>query len=218
MKAIGNIYLTWRKGKGERRVLIGLIRRNKTEGTRFSYLKEGIEKARKLGFSVYEGFPDTTKAYSENVINIFGQRLMRSERNDIKDFYDFWKVDEKCKNDDFYMLAYTQGILPTDNYEFLADFNPVKGLSFITEIAGLSITKLSADSLVEGDVLRYEKERPPNSHDKYAVKVFKGDLFLGYVKIIHNRVFGKGKKTLKITVHHIEKNGNLNRVFLHVEG
>ncbi|MBL1278768.1 MAG: hypothetical protein COA33_000725 [Fluviicola sp.] len=216
MRTIGNIYLTWRKGKGERRILIGVIRRNKTEGTRFSYLKEGVEKARTLGFSVYEGFPDTTKSYTKNVIEIFGQRLMRSERNDIKDFYDFWLIDEKYKNDDFYMLAYTQGILPTDNYEFLADFNPDKKLEFISEIAGLSTTKLPGDTLVKGEVLRYEKEKPKNSHDEYAIKVFKGDLFLGYVKTMHNRVFYKTRKTLKIAVHHIEKNGLLNRVFIHV--
>lgn len=216
MKAIGNIYLTWRKGKGERRILIGLIRRNKTEGTRFTYIQEGVNNARKLGFSVYEGFPDTTKEYTENVIKIFAQRLMRSERNDIKDFYDFWKIDEKCKDDDYYMLAHTQGILPTDNYEFIADFKPIKGLSFISEIAGLSKTKLTPDTIEVGDVLRYEKEYPPNKHDKYAVKVFKGDLYLGYVKIIHNRVLSKSKRPLKIKVHHIEKNGILNRVFLHI--
>ena len=41
MKSIGNIYLTWRKGKGERRISIGVIKRNKSLGTRFHYLKEG---------------------------------------------------------------------------------------------------------------------------------------------------------------------------------
>tara|TARA_R110002072_G_scaffold288828_1_gene455115 strand:- start:11146 stop:11802 length:657 start_codon:yes stop_codon:yes gene_type:complete len=218
MKTLGNIYLTWRKGKGDRRILIGLIRRNKTEGTRFSYLKEGVDKARTLGFSVYEGFPDTTKTYTENVIEIFGQRLMRSERNDIKDFYDFWLIDDKYKKDDYYMLAHTQGILPTDNYEFLADFNPGRSLEFITEIAGLSTTNLPLDSLSVGDVLTYEKEIPQNEYDKYAIKVFKEGLFLGYIKIIHNRVFNKLKKTLTVSVHHIEKNGKLNRVFLHVRG
>jgi hypothetical protein len=216
MKTIGNIYLSWRKGKGERRIIIGVIRRNVTEGTRFEYIKKGVEEAKKLGFSIYEGFPDTSKVYTENVIEIFGQRLMRSERNDIKDFYDFWSINEDCKKDDYYMLAYTQGILPTDNYEFLADFNPTKSLAFVTELAGLSKTKLPSETLFNGDVLRYEKETPKNKYDKYAVKVFKGNLFLGYIKTIHNRVFYRSNKSFKIKVRHIEKNGILNRVFLHI--
>lgn len=193
MKTIGNIYLTWRKGKGERRIPIGLIRRNIADGTRFIYLEKGVEKARTLGFSVYEGFPDIKKVYTENVIAIFGQRLMRSERNDIKDFYDFWLIEDKYKKDDYYLLAHTQGILPTDNYEFLADFNPSKSLEFITEIAGLSKIDLPLNILKVGDVLRYEKEVPENVYDKYAIKVYKDDLFLGYVKIIHNRIFNKAK-------------------------
>lgn len=212
MKSIGNIYLTWRKGKGERRIPIGIIKRNKTKGTRFQYLKE----ANKFGFSIYEGFPDTSTTYSNNVIEIFGQRIMRSERNDIKDFYDFWLVDKQHINDVYYMLAHTQGILPTDNYEFLAEFNSSKELKFITEIAGLSRANISSDKLKKGDILTYKKE-PNNSFDEYAVKVYKGKLFLGYIKIIHNRILHRSKKKFKISVQHIEKNGILNRVFLRVE-
>jgi hypothetical protein len=216
MKSIGNIYLTWRKGKGERRIPIGIIKRNKTKGTRFQYLKEGVKEANKFGFSIYEGFPDTSTTYSNNVIEIFGQRIMRSERNDIKDFYDFWLVDKQHINDVYYMLAHTQGILPTDNYEFLAEFNSSKELKFITEISGLSRAKISSDKLKKGDILTYKKE-PNNSFDEYAVKVYKGKLFLGYIKIIHNRILHRSKKKFKISVQHIEKNGILNRVFLRVE-
>ncbi|MDD2984597.1 MAG: hypothetical protein PHQ74_14545 [Crocinitomicaceae bacterium] len=217
MKTIGNIFLTWRKGKGEPRFVIGIIRRSLSAGVSFSYDKKGLLDAKKMGFSMYEGFPDLDKTYSENVIEIFSQRLMRSERNDIKDFYDFWLIDDKYKKDDYYMLAHTQGILPTDNYEFLADFNPGKDLEFITEIAGLSKTNLPVDTLEVGDKLTYKKEMPENVHDKFAVKVFKDDLFLGHIKIIHNRVFTKTKTPLSITVHHIEKNGKLSRVFLGVK-
>ena len=216
MKSIGNIYLTWRKGKGERRILIGIIKRNKTKGTRFQYLEEGVKEANKFGFSIYEGFPDISTTYSNNVIEIFGQRIMRSERNDIKDFYDFWLIDKKHIKDVYYMLAHTQGILPTDNYEFLAEFNSSKELKFITEISGLSRAKISSDKLKKGDILTYKKE-PNNSFDEYAVKVYKGKLFLGYIKVIHNRILNRSKKKFKISVQHIEKNGILNRVFLRVE-
>ena len=216
MKQIGNIYLTWRKGKGERRIPIGIIKRNKTQGTRFHYLEQGVKEAKKFGFSMYEGFPEISTTYSNNVLEIFGQRIMRSERNDIKDFYDFWLIDKENIKDVYYMLAYTQGILPTDNYEFLAEFNSSKDLKFITEISGLSKLKISSDSLKKGDILSYKKESN-NPFDGYAVKLFKGELFLGYIKIIHNRVFHRSNREFKISVQHIEKNGVLNRVFLKIE-
>lgn len=216
MKLIGNIYLTWRKGKGERRIPIGVIKRNKTQGTRFHYIQEGVKDAEKFGFSIYEGFPEISTTYSNNVIEIFGQRIMRSERNDIKDFYDFWLIDKNQIKDVYYMLAYTQGILPTDNYEFLAEFNSAKDLKFITEISGLSKLEISSGSLKRGDTLSYKKDSQ-NPYDKYAVKVFKGELFLGYIKIIHNRVFHRSKRKFKVSVQHIEKNDFLNRVFLKIE-
>jgi len=141
---------------------------------------------------------------------------MRSERNDVKDFYDFWLIDKNYIDDVYYMLAHTQGILPTDNYEFLAEFNSTKNLKFITEISGLSKNKISSDVLKKGDIITYRKE-PNNSYDRYAVKVFKDNLCLGYIKIIHNRIFYRSNRDFKVTVQHIEKNGVLNRVFLRVE-
>jgi hypothetical protein len=37
-----------------------------------------------------------------------------------------------------YLLAHTQGLVPTDNFEFLADFYLTKNLKFVSEIAGLT--------------------------------------------------------------------------------
>lgn len=216
MKKIGNIYLTWRKGKGSRRIPIGVIKRNITLGIRFSYILKGVDEAKKYGFTIYEGFPDIKKEYKDNVIEIFGQRIMRSERNDVKDFYDFWFIDKAKLDDVYYMLAYTQGILPTDNYEFLADFNSSINIKFVTEISGLSKYKINSDLLKVGDVLSYIKE-PNNTYDKFAIKLYKNELFLGYIKIIHNRIFYRSKRLLNITVKHIEKNGILNRVFLSID-
>lgn len=215
MKTIGNIILVWRPGKGSRRIPIGTIRKNVSEGIRFQYDKEGVDEAKKLGFVHYEGFPDTDseKVYDENVIDIFGQRLIRSERADLKDFYDFWDIDTKKKNNKFYMLAFTQGLLPTDNFEFLADFNPVDSLSFVTEITNLNEAQIDSNLLSIGDVLRYELE-PDNKFDKNAVKVFKDDLYLGHIKLIHCRVFHKAHKQFNLIVQGIEKNGVLKRVFV----
>jgi hypothetical protein len=70
MKAIGNIHLIWRLGKGSRRISVGTIKKSASEGIRFQYNQEGVKQAKKLGFVHYEGFPDTDKVYTENVIEI----------------------------------------------------------------------------------------------------------------------------------------------------
>lgn len=216
MREIGNIYLTWRKGKGESRIPIGIIKHNVIEGVRFSYDKEKVNEAKKHGFVYYEGFPDIEKEeYRENVLEKFSQRLIKSERSDAKNFYNFWGVNIKHKDNVLYLLAYTQGLLPTDNFEFLTDFNPSKTLSFVSEITNLSQSKLPIDILDEGDVLRYELD-PQNKVDKFAVKLFKGDKYLGHLKLIHNKVFHKTSRIYPIKVHAIEKNGILKRVFVKI--
>ena len=216
MKAIGNIQLIWRPGKGSRRISIGTIKKNETDGVRFQYNSLGIEQAKKLGFEHYEGFPDTGKVYSENVLQIFGQRLIKSERTDLKDFYDFWNIDVSKAKVKFYMLAFTQGLLPTDNFEFLADYNIVEGLHFLTEVAGLTDNPLASDALNTGDILRFENDSA-NPFDKEAVKIFKGDLFIGYIKKIHCKIFYKpGADKLMLSVKAIEKNGVIKKVFVKI--
>jgi hypothetical protein len=216
MKEIGHIYLSWREGLGKRRHIVGVLKRNATLGVRFSYIKDGVEAAKKDGFSPYTEFPDFDKEYTENVLEVFGQRIMKSERSDISDFYDFWEIDTKYKDDKFYLLAHTQGLNPTDNFEFLADYNPSKGLRFLTDLASLSTLKLPADIIRPGDILTYKLE-PYNEFDNKAVKVFKGDVEVGYIKKIHSRVFYKQKSSiLKLHVKAVEQNGVIKRVFVKV--
>lgn len=215
MKNIGNIYLTWRKAKGSRRISVGIIKSNSTQGVRFNYLSKGVEEAKKYGFSPYEGFPDSEKEYDENVLDIFGQRIIKSERSDTETFYSFWEVDYRSKEDKYYMLAQTQGLLPTDNFEFLADFKPNAELSFVTEISGLSHTQILSEELSKGDMLRYELESD-NEYDPKAVKVFKGEKLLGYIKTVHSRVFYYVSKPLNLRVKLVEKNGVVKRAFVHV--
>lgn len=216
MSRIGNIHLIWRKGRGSRRIPVGIIKRNSTQGARFQYLEDNLDEATSEGFLPFPGFPDTQKVYTENVLDIFAQRLAKLERNDLSGFYDFWKVDPERKEDPYYMLTQTQGLLPIDNFEFLADFNPMKGLNFVTEIAGLSKTQLPAEKLKIGDKLSYKLEKQ-NSIDNNAVQLFKDGLLLGYVKQVHSKVFHRYTKgIIDVTVHHIEKNGVLRRVFIEV--
>lgn len=215
MNRTGNIYVVWRKGQGSRRIPVGVIKSNATEGLRFKYLQKNLTKAAEEGFLPFTGFPETDKEYKENVLDILSQRLVKSERNDLTNFYDFWKVDLSKKLDPFYMLVQTQGLLPIDNFEFLADFNPREGLNFISEIAGLTKTEIPSDMISVGDKLTYELEKN-NEFDKYAVKLFKDNLLLGYVKLIHSKLFYKSKRKVKVKVHHIEKNGILKRVFIDI--
>lgn len=216
MKEIGHIYLSWREGLGKRRHIVGVLKRNATLGVRFSYIKKSIETAKKDGFSPYTEFPDFDKEYTENVLDVFGQRIMKSERSDISDFYDFWEIDTKLTDDKFYLLAHTQGLNPTDNFEFLADYNPSKSLRFLTDLASLSKLKLSTDSVKAGDILTYKLESE-NEFDDKAVKVFKGDKEVGYIKKIHSRVFYKQEDSLlKLTVKAVEQNGVIKRIFVKV--
>lgn len=213
---IGHIFLAWRKGSGCPRVIIGVIKRSAAGCVTFRYIKEGLETAKKDGFVIYPDFPDENKVYSEHVLDIFGQRLNKSEREDIHRYYSYWEIDPSRKDDKYYLLAHTQGMLPTDNFELLADYNPVNGLSFTSELCGLTHLQLPAETLEEGELLRWERDRA-NAFDKFAVKVFKDDVYVGLVKRIHSRVFYKKKgKQLKITVKSVNRNGHLNRAFIKV--
>lgn len=208
--------LSWRKGDGSRRYVIGVLKRNKVEGVRFSYIEEGVLSARKEGFTPYTEFPEVNKIYTKNVLEIFGQRLLKVERSDSSDFFRFWEIDEKYKEDKFYLLAHTMGLTPTDNFEFLADYNPVRELKFITDIAGISYRKLDKTCLEVGDRLRVLFE-PNNEFDKNAVAVYKDDLHLGYIKIVHNLVFHKKRgSNISLIVKAREVNGSLKKAFVKV--
>lgn len=218
MHEFDTIFLSWRTGQGSRRYIVGkLIRvKNQKEVYEFHYFPEEVDKALEYGFSPYTEFPDVNKIYNGNVLEVFAQRLTKSERPDIQKFYDFWEIKPELVNDKFYLLGHTQGLSPTDNFEFLADYNPIDGLSFITELASLSKQNLPADAINLGDELSFELEKD-NLYDSEAVKVFKENRFLGYIKKIHCRIFHKARsENLKLIVKAIERNGVIKRVFIKV--
>jgi hypothetical protein len=216
MKEFDKIYLSWRKGQGHGRHIVGLLQQIQDGRFVFSYNKREVEEARKDGFTPYTEFPKTEISYNGNVLDIFGQRLIKSERPDIQNFYNFWEINPQFKDDKFYLLGHTQGLLPTDNFEFLADYNIVEGLHFLTEVAALSKYQLPGDKLNIEDILRFEIDTD-NKHDKDAVKIFKENNEIGYVKKIHCRLFHKpGAEKLGLSVKAIDKNGIIKRVFVKV--
>ena len=172
MKEFDKIYLSWRQGQSHRRHIVGILQKDAEGKFTFHYFKDKVEEAKKQGFYPYTEFPDIDKSYNGNVVDIFAQRLTKAERIDVQKFYDFWEVDPRYKDDKFYLLGQTQGLVPTDNFEFLADYQPVDNLHFLTEIAGLTDKQLPPDAIAVGDKLRFELE-PGNQYDPEAVKVFK---------------------------------------------
>lgn len=213
---IKQIYLVWRRGRSDRRIKIGRILRNQTEGVRFMYIKEGVNEAVKSGFNMYPDFPNPDIVYKNKVLEIFSQRLTNTERADIQKYYDYWDITPSLKNNKYYVLAQTQGLLSTDNFEFLAEYYPVRNLRFTSEICGLSKTLIPSGSLSQGDVLRWVLE-PENPYDPFAVKLYKDNMFLGYVKAVHCKVFHDSKrKNLMVKIKSIEQNGHINRAFISI--
>lgn len=215
-KYIRQIYLIWRRGRNERRIKVGRILCNQTEGVRFMYLQDGVKEAVKNGFNMYPDFPDPNKIYKNNVLEVFSQRLNNTDRSDIQKYYDYWEINPKMKNDKYYVLAQTQGLLPTDNFEFLAEYYPIKNLRFTSEICGLTKMQLPHGILKEGDQLQWKLESS-NHFDRYAVKLYKNKIELGYVKAIHSKVFHDSKyKNFSVKVKSVEQNGHINRVFISI--
>ncbi len=210
------IYLSWRKGIGEGRHIVGMLQLGGERGYTFRYFPDKVEVARRDGFSPYTEFQDVTRLYDDNVLDIFAQRLTRSVRPDIQNFYSFWEIEPSRTSDKAYMLAHTQGLLPTDNFEFLADYNPAPSLHFLTDVAGLSVKKFPAGTLKRGDRLTVRRD-VGNVHDKDAVEVLREGQAVGYIKQIHCRIFAKpGAEALQLEVKAVEQNGIMKRAFVKV--
>jgi len=209
------IYLSWRKGRGSRRNVVGVLKRTATNGIVFKYIKNGVEEAQRDGFNGYPGFPlDFEKSYHEDNLDIFSLRLLSIERTDSIKYYKFWEVDGIT--DKFDILALTQG-LPTDNFEFLGLFNPDKGFRFISDLSGLTYLEIERDFIKVGDHLTYEMERNKYAYKEFAIKVFKSNRLVGYIKNIHNNIFLNVKKPLEIIVKNVEQNGMIKQVFISIE-
>ena len=210
------IYLVWRRGRNDQRIKIGIIKRNENQGVTFKYLSEGIKKAIPQGFTMYPDFPDLNTVYKNNVLETFAQRLTNTERSDIQKYYDYWEISPELKDNKYYVLAQTQGLLSTDNFEFIAEYNPIKDLKFTSEICGLTRRQLPTNTLFVGDELEWKLDKN-NEFDPYAVQLFKNGLDIGYVKTIHSKVFHDSKyKRFKVIVKSLEQNGHISRAFIAV--
>lgn len=210
---IKNITLVWRSGRSHSRIPVAIVKSN-VFGTTFKYLKEGVEQAKKEGFVCFPDFPDTKEVHDENVLKVLSLRINDSERSDIQDYYKFWEVPKVAQNDTYRLLAYTQGMLPTDNFEFLAEYYGLKGVRFVSELTGLSENQLENDCIQEGDELEWKLE-PHNQYDSQAVALYKDGQMLGHVKRIHCKMFHlPSSNLLRVRVKKIEHNGHISRAFI----
>ncbi|HXC05657.1 MAG TPA: hypothetical protein VNZ86_12935, partial [Bacteroidia bacterium] len=126
-----------------------------------------------------------------------------------------WEANDVT--DKFSLLALTQGLMPTDNFEFLGLFNPTKHFRFVTDLAGLSHISLEKGTVSVGDTLTYETEFSKQAFRELAVKIYKGSQHVGYIKNIHNNVFIKSKGLIKLSVKAIEQNGVVKNIFVLVD-
>lgn len=208
------IYISWQKKVGEPRYIIAKIKRN-VDGMIFSYIENEFKAAQKDGLEYFLGFKNAVGTSSKEIEHLLSLRIISKDRPDRNEFLKFWEAENVT--DTFDVLALTQGKSATDNFEFLADFSTVKAkkLAFITDLAYLSHLKLPADTIKKGDKLTYKKEKD-NTFDKEAVSVFLGDLKVGYIKKIHNKIFQR-PQLLTLTVKEISQNGVIKQVFVKVE-
>ena len=223
MKNIFNkIYLTWRKGRGTRRLIVGeiSIRNNVIDG--FRYCENGeFDKARREGFVGYPGLTIQPKMEYDDVLKMFSSRLINIDRNDSKEFLDFWEIAQEYKSDQLYLLAMSQGLSGTDSFEFQAEFdidNEQPFLRFITDIAGLQFHCKHDifDRIKVGDKLDFTFEKD-NDQDKFAVQVLFDNQVIGYIKRGHNKVFhGSRSKEIQLEVKKKINTNDYKQLFVKV--
>jgi len=215
------IYLSWRHGKGGGRFLVGVLSRDTPYGEDivFRYDKDEVTRANEAGFLNYPEFADLEKEYRINIKAAFSLRLMPKLRSDRNNYLSFWHAD-KHGLDWFDELGFTQGKLATDTFEFMADFPKRyngQGITFLSNVAGLTHIKLPLSSVKVGDKLRFELDTS-NEFDSKAVKLMKSNQLIGFVKRGHHFFFHKIKNTeLDILVSVVENNGNINQIYFTVK-
>lgn len=201
------IMLMWRPRNGERRIKIGVISVSKEGELTFAYDSEGVSKAKEQdsSFDGYPGLPIIDRSYSDSdfLKNIFFRRLINLERADRDDLLSFWLLSDESASDGIMLLAFTQGMNMSDMFEFVPQFYSSHKIPFITDIAALSKTNFDLSLLKHGESLKFVHD-VNNPVDKYAIKVFRGNDLVGYIKQGHNQVFAKkSSRNILLTVHKI---------------
>jgi hypothetical protein len=213
---VDTIFLSWREARGDNRLLIGILKRTADNGFSFHYNTTDYLKAKKEGFLNYPEFAEFGKTYTAYLREVFSFRLMPITRPERQSFLDFWGVPNNT--DWFDELAFTQGKLTSDTFEFLAVFQPGTVNGFVTDIAGITHHDCSLDDLNPGDMLTYQLEPMSEAFNGKAVALYNHkNKKVGYIKQVHNNFFlAASNKVRTLRVKHVVKNGVLKECFLEV--
>ena len=74
MISTNKIFLTWRKGKGARRHIIGTLQRDSEGIGTFQYHEENIDEAFHEGVTLFPGFGQFQKYVGPGLIDVSGQK------------------------------------------------------------------------------------------------------------------------------------------------
>lgn len=208
-----SILVSWRKGRGERRYIIGQISLSQELGATFAY-DANLERAKSKGFIGYPGLPINKEINQTTALDLFLRRVINTERGDASKKLDFWKVKSSLYYNKLYILGMTQGRSSSDEFEFLPVLRQMpEEYTFVTDIAGLGHCKTDIQSLKIGQELTLVPE-PSNIYDFYAVEVqISNNQKLGYIKQGINRLFfNLGELPARII--HIIDTDRLKQVFI----
>jgi len=215
---IRKIYISWRPGKGHIRYLIGELKRNYAEGITFRYLIDNVRDAEREGFKHYPGLPDLNRLYTgkDGIDTLFANRVIDLSRPDSKKLLSFWEATDP-EYDCFDLLALTQGWIPTDNFEFLGEYLPGTGITFVTDLANVKEMNLNNKDIEGFDSFNFRKEMS-NIHDPKAIMITNNaGKDIGYIKKVHNYYFDRlgGRKPL-IQLKTFRGNGIVTEVFVRI--
>ncbi|MFH0702764.1 MAG: HIRAN domain-containing protein [bacterium] len=221
------IYLTWRKGTGFLRHVVGILYKDKDINNNYVFKysdKEKLKKAQDDGFTYYPAFENIEKIYTNEVREIFSRRLVNPNRKDYDKFLNYWCAEE-YKGNNFAILGLTGAKLQTDNFEFIAPHYEIPAI-FYTEVTWLQIgnpdiqEKFKNENLSENSNEIILQAEPDNGVDPKAVKVLYEGEKLGYIKSIHCDCIASALNNncdIKVEVKDKIKNGQLKNVLLKIE-
>lgn len=176
------LWLIWKDSVSRRRYKIGILTKELSK-YKFNYVNSELDNAKLAGFNYFPGFEDTKKTYESDVLftNI-ATRLPNDTRPDYLEILNCYNLEKD--SDEFKILKATRGRTITDNYEFVAAFDPNKVEFDVAGTSHCSDVEKCKNNLRVNEKIYLEHE-PENSKDSNAIKVIykeKGNSYhLGYV-------------------------------------
>lgn len=176
------LWLIWKDPVSRRRYKVGILIREFST-YKFAYVNPELNDAKLVGFNYFPGFEDTKKTYeSDTLFTNIATRLPNETRPDYLEILNCYNLEKG--SDEFKILKTTRGRTITDNYEFVAAFDPNKVEFDVAGTSHCDDVEKCKDYLKVNKKLYLEHE-PSNPKDPNAIKViFKengNSYHLGYV-------------------------------------